>query len=143
MKRALQCGTPVLQHQPQTLEPTPHQPPEWQEWMEGDTPKLEWEAMEIQEEIENQKRQRDEIDIETEDEDDLPDTKKLKCYEGIEDPDDLNMIISIENGHPPTHWERRVFDEGWDPVADEDMVDWWKTLNKEQKEWVLNLRGDK
>lgn len=143
MKRALQCGTPLLQTQPQTLEPTPYQPPEWQEWMEGDTPKLEWEAMEIQEEIENQKRQRDEIDIETEDEDNLPDEKRLKCYEGIEDPKDLNMIISIENGHPPTHWERRVFDEGWDPVADEDMVDWWKTLNKEQKEWVLNLRGDK
>lgn len=143
MKRALQCGTPLLQPQPQAMEPTPYQPPEWQEWMEGDTPKLEWEAMELQEEIENQKRQRDEIDIETEDEEELPDPKKLKCYESIEDPNDLNMIISIENGHPPTHWERRVFDEGWDPEADEDMISWWKVLGKEQREWLLKLRGDK
>ena len=139
-----EAGTPTLEEPPTLIEPTPYQPPEWQEWMEGDTPKLEWEAMEIQEEIETQKRQRDEIDIETEDEDlEIPDPKKLKCYESIEDPKDLNMIISIENGHPPTHWERRVFDEGWDPETDEDMINWWKTLGKEQREWLLKLRGDK
>lgn len=138
------CITPTLEPQLQVLEPTPYQPPEWAEWMEGETPKLEWEAMEIQEEIETQKRQRDEIDIETEDEDlEHPDPKRLKCYESIEDPKDLNMIISIENGHPPTHWERRVFDEGWDPEADEDMISWWKALGKEQREWLLKLRGDK
>lgn len=136
--------TPDLEPEPQVLEPTPYQPPEWQEWMEGDTPKLDWETREIQEELATQKRQRDEIDIETEDEDlEIPEEKRLKCYEGIEDPEDANMILFIENGHPPTHWERRVFDEGWDPEADEDMISWWKALGKEQREWLLKLRGDK
>lgn len=144
LREAEKNRTPDLEPEPQVLEPTPYQPPEWQEWMEGDTPKLDWETREIQEELATQKRQRDEIDIETEDEDlEIPEEKRLKCYEGIEDPEDANMIISIENGHPPTHWERRVFDEGWDPEADEDMISWWKVLGKEQREWLLKLRGDK
>ena len=67
MKRALQCGTPLIESRPQTLEPPPYQPPEWQEWMEGNTPRLELSDDEL---TPSQKRERgdDEIDIETDDE---------------------------------------------------------------------------
>lgn len=70
MKRALQCGTPVLQPQTQVLEPTPYQPPEWAEWMEGNTQPLTDIIEDEETQMGSQKRPRedDQINIETEDE---------------------------------------------------------------------------
>lgn len=59
--------TPELEHPLTQEEPPPYQPPEWQEWMEGDTQLLELSDDEL---TPAQKRERgdDEIDIETDDE---------------------------------------------------------------------------
>lgn len=60
--------TPTLEPDPQVLEPTPYQPPEWAEWMEGDTQPLVdiIEDEETQMGAQKRPREDDQVDIETE-----------------------------------------------------------------------------
>lgn len=60
--------TPELEPETQVLEPTPYQPPEWAEWMEGDTQPLDIIEDEETQMVQKRPREDDQINIETDDE---------------------------------------------------------------------------